>query len=80
VTAINANPGEAVIDRETQVWNGAVEILAAAKSVPFEHRFDAFALAFDAFVRTSGTIDVDYPEDRLDVLWCLSRSQEVDRG
>lgn len=60
------------VDRDTAVWNGAVEILAAAKAVPFEHRFDAFALAFDAFVRTSGTIDIDYPEDRLDLLWCLA--------
>lgn len=56
---------------DMQVWNGAVEILAAVKSVPFEHRLDAFAVAFDAFVRTSGTIDIDYPEDRLDALWCL---------
>lgn len=61
---------------DMQVWNGAVEILAAAKAVPFEHRFDAFAVAFDAFVRTSGTIDVDYPEDRLDALWCLAARRE----
>jgi hypothetical protein len=42
-----------------QVWDGAVQILAATKGVPLQYRLKAFAIACDALFKTDFTLEVE---------------------